>query len=153
MLFSESGSNEEFFLTETNYDDMEDSWIFLKLLVQCKTCANVLAFGFRERFLFILGHRYLFYFYIRWRSRSRSPSKTPGSVSDKNRLRDVNNTPFPKKSRPYRPYFSGACYANATIFFLGLAQGFVKSAAAIVVGTRRNVLYIQPRPQLNFCGD
>ena len=51
MLFSESGSNEEFFfLTETNYDDMEDSWNFLKLLVQCKTCANVLAFGFGERF-------------------------------------------------------------------------------------------------------
>ena len=50
MLFSESGSNKEFFLTETNYDDMEDPWIFLKLLVQCKTCANVLAFGFGDRF-------------------------------------------------------------------------------------------------------
>ena len=33
-----------------NYDDMEGSWIFLKLLVQCKTCANVLAFGFGDRF-------------------------------------------------------------------------------------------------------
>ena len=50
MLFSESGSNEEIFLTETNYNDMEDSWNFLKLLLQCKTCANVLAFGFGDRF-------------------------------------------------------------------------------------------------------
>ena len=29
---------------------MEDSWNFLKLLLQCKTCANVLAFGFGDRF-------------------------------------------------------------------------------------------------------
>ena len=43
-------------------------------------------------------------------------TEKPGSVSDNNWLRDVNekNTKIPT----YRPYLSGARYANTTISFL-----------------------------------
>ena len=60
--------------------------------------------------------------------------KTPEVIRKKLVARCEQQQP-PQKSPTYGPYFSGARHAKATIF-LDIAQGVVKSAAVLVVGTR-----------------